>query len=65
MKINVQCIRILQWALHPEVRRLGGEPYEEYILIRSKSRNRIYLEDIKLANQTRAVVHLTVMIEGI
>jgi hypothetical protein len=63
MKINVQCIRIWQWALHPEVRHLGGEPEEEYT--RSKSRNRKYLQEIKLANHTRAVVHLTVMIEEI
>jgi hypothetical protein len=29
MKINVPFIRILQKALRPEVRHLGGEPEEE------------------------------------
>jgi hypothetical protein len=48
--------------MHPEVRHLGGEPEEEYTGTNGQSR--IYLQEIKKANQTRAVVHLTVLIEG-
>jgi hypothetical protein len=49
--------------LHPEVQYLGGEPEEEYT--RTKTRNRICFQEIKMANQTRAVVHLTALIAGI
>jgi len=49
--------------MRPEVWYLGGEPEEEYT--RTKSRNKMYRQEIKTANQTRVVVHLTALIAGI
>jgi len=46
--------------LRPEVWNLGGEPEEGYT--RTKSQSWICLQEIKMANQTRTVVHLTALI---
>lgn len=63
MTINVQFIRIWPKARRPDVMYLGREPEEEYT--RTKNRNRIGLQEIKMAIQTRAVVHLTTLIAAI